>query len=108
MRGIKPTIVIKTYNPNSQALKEILAGIEEEGMLHTLLDEYVQQDSCTLAREAANISQVQVGIGLNDTIATLCVHQLVDILLFDTNTEFRFIGQNGSRYIKGDPFIASP
>lgn len=108
MKGIKPTIIIKTYNPNPQALKEILAGIEEEGMLYTLLDEYIQRDSSILAREAANMSQVQVGIGLNDTTATLCVHKLIDILLFDTNTEFRMIGQNGSRYIKGNPFTIYP
>lgn len=105
MQGIKPTIMIKTYKPNPQALQEILAGIEEEGMLYTLLDQSSQVDSCGLAREAANMSRVQVGIGLNDKTATLCVHKLMDILLFDTNESFRLIGQNSGKYVKGNPFI---
>lgn len=105
MRGIKPAIVIKAHKPETKALQEILAGIEEEGMLYTLIDEPAQVDSHTLARDAANMSQVQVGIGLNHEMAALCVHKLMDILLFDTNIEFRLIGQNSGKYVKGNPFI---
>lgn len=105
MKGIKPTIMIKAHNPNPKALKEILAGIEEEGMLYTLTEEQSQMSSHTLAREAANMSQLQVGIGLNDQTAALCVHKVMDILLFDTSVDFRLIGQNASKYVKGNPFI---
>lgn len=105
MQGIKPAIVIRTHNPHPQALQEILAGIEEEGMLCTLQEQPAQVNSGDLAREAANMSGVQVGIGLNNQTATLCVHKLIDILLFETNSGFRLIGQNSSKYVKGNPFI---
>ena len=105
MKGIRPSIIIKTYYPNLEALKEIIAGIEEEEMLYTIKDNTASASSHSLAREAANMSHLQVGIGLNYQEATLCVHKIIDILLFDTKTDYRLIGQNASRYIKGNPFI---
>lgn len=105
MRGIRPDIIIKTYNPNTYALKEILAGIEEEGILYSIMDEEAYKDSQILATEAANMSKVEVGIGLNKEIATLYVHKVIDVFLFETNKDFRTIGQNSGKYVKGNPLI---
>lgn len=105
---MKPSIIVRTYHPNPKALKEILAGIEEEGILYTLTHDENDIDCYTLAKDGANLSKVQVGIGLNKDLAALCVHKTHDILLSDTNTDYRLIGQNGSRYVKGNPFITYP
>lgn len=102
---MKPSIIVKTYEPDPLALREILAGIEEEGILYTLLEEDKDLDCYGLARESANLSKLQVGIGLRGNLSALCVHKTRDILLFDTDKDFRLIGQNGSRYVKGNPFI---
>lgn len=105
---MKPTIIIKAYDPDPMALKEILAGIEEEGILYTLVQESDNLDCYTLAKASAHLSKVEVGIGLNKDLAALYVYKTQDILLFDTNTDYRLIGQNGSRYVKGNPFITYP
>lgn len=104
---MKPSIIIKTYDPDPTALKEILAGIEEEGILYTLVEEARNLDCHRLAKESANLSKLQVGIGLNKDLAALYVYKTRDILLSDTDTNYRLIGQNGSRYVKGNPFITT-
>ena len=103
---MKPSIIIKTYNPDPKALREILAGIEEEGMLYSLGYENNNFDYYKLAKDAAVSSHVQVGIGINGKKAALCTHKTRDIILFDTDTDYRLIGQNGARYVKGNPFIS--
>lgn len=105
---MKPSIIVKAYNPDAIALKEILAGIEEEGILYTLIQEVRESDCYALAQTGANLSKVQVGIGLSKDLAALCVYKTRHILLSDTNTHYRLMGQNGSRYVKGNPFITDP
>lgn len=102
---MKPSIIVKSYKPDPFALKELLAGIEEEGILYTHIEADKDLDCYKLARESANLSKLQVGIGLSRNLSALCVHKTRDILLFDTDQDYRLIGQNASRYVKGNPFI---
>ena len=60
----KPSIFIYTYEPDREDLKEILAGIEEEGVLYEVYEK--EQESVEkLAFEAANDSMLGSGIGIS-------------------------------------------
>lgn len=102
----KPCIVIKCGTNYSEChLKEIVAGIEEEGVLYTTIDVEENSDPIDLAVKAANMSPVEVGIGLQNNTAVLTVVKLNNRPLFYTDEKYRVIGQNAARYVKGRPFI---
>ncbi|WP_371373674.1 glycerol dehydratase reactivase beta/small subunit family protein [Sporomusa aerivorans] len=108
---IKPSIVICT-SENSQdeyKIREIKAGIEEEGVPHILL----QAKSCdvtALAWQAAAASHLGVGVGINSTGVCIHYHKLPEdqpLFISDTRSNpgtWRQFGYNAARLVKGLPF----
>lgn len=69
-----PPAVVVAYRPHpgcEQALHEVCAGIEEEGM-RFLAVELAAADAAALAHQAAMRSQVLVGVGIDQ--GELCAH----------------------------------
>jgi len=106
-----PTVVV-AYRPHAgcaQALREICAGIEEEGMRSRTIA-LEATDAAALAHDAALRSPLHVGVGLES--GELCVH--VAALRADTPLERRrassgeracqrHVGHNAARLAKAMP-----
>lgn len=58
----KPTVIIYTRDPDEDFLREICAGIEEEGVLYEIHSRDADMDE--LAFEAAKDSMLGSGIGI--------------------------------------------
>ena len=97
--------------PHSDVLKEIMAGIEEEGLKARLVRVNKTADVGFIAHEAAKLSGSGVGIGTLSR-GTTVIHQrdlapLQNLELFpqsplvDRET-FRAIGRNAAKYAKGE------
>jgi propanediol dehydratase medium subunit len=97
--------------PHSSVLKEIMAGIEEEGLKARLVRVTRTADVGFIAHEAAKLSGSGIGIG---TISrgTTVIHQrdlapLQNLELFPQSPlveleTFRAIGRNSAKYAKGE------
>lgn len=101
---IKPTIIIQISQTRPEVRDEILAGIEEEGVLCEVIDEKAPQSASVLAQAAAKMSQLEVGIGVSDQEAILTTHKLKGQALLTTYSDYRALGQNAARYVKGNSF----
>lgn len=100
----KPSIFIYAYQPDSAILKEICAGIEEEGvffeikkMAHTSLE--------ALAWDAANESMLGAGIGMVGNSIALQMRGLkkersIESYEAPSHKECRKLGANSARAIK--------
>lgn len=107
----KPSIAlcVHVHEGCEQKLREIQAGIEEEGVPYTVIQDE-EQDRMILAYKGAGMSQLGVGVGI--TSSGLCIHHHklpVDQPLFVTDgrasgKEWRRFGYNAARLIKGIPF----
>lgn len=102
---IRPEIIIRIVHADEKALKAILAGIEEEGVLYKVMDEQASQSVFALGDGAAKMSQIEVGIGLNEKEAALFIQKIKNTPLFTTTVKHRELGQNAARYVKGNPLI---
>lgn len=85
-------------------IKEVCAGLEEEGVPYLLQHEN-QLDNCIeLAATAASRSPLQVGIGI-DPIGNLCVHheklKKEEPYLLGDLQNGRKAGKNAARLVKG-------
>ena len=97
--------------PHAVVLKEICAGIEEEGMKYRFVRLYRTADVGFLAHEAAKLSGSGIGIGIQSR-GTTVIHQkdlppLSNIELFSQSplidaATFRAIGKNAAKYAKGE------
>lgn len=96
--------------PHATVLKEICAGIEEEGLKYRFVRMYKTADVAFGAHEAAKLSGSGIGIGIQSR-GTTVIHQkdlppLSNVELFsqapliDAET-FRAIGKNAAQYAKG-------
>jgi glycerol dehydratase medium subunit/propanediol dehydratase medium subunit len=93
-----------------EVLKQIMAGIEEEGMVPRVIKVYKTSDVAFIGKEAAFLSGSGIGIGLQSK-GTVIIHQkdlqpLSNIELFPqapliTIQKYRQIGINAARYAKG-------
>lgn len=101
---IRPTIVIKVKQYNQQVLDEVLAGIEEEGVLCEVIHTEIHHSPQILAKAAAEMSQLEVGIGIVDQEVYLTIHKLDGAPLLTTQVSYREIGHNAARYVKGNSF----
>lgn len=106
---IRPTIVIKVYENKEEInkeeiVKEVLAGIEEEGVLYQVIPTPIYKAGTILAQEAAEESQLEVGIGICKKEVVLTVHKLRGKALLETKSAYRELGQNAARYVKGNSF----
>ncbi len=97
--------------PHSAVLKEIAAGIEEEGLSYRFVRVYKTADVGFVAHEAAKLSGSGIGIGIQSR-GTTVIHQkdlppLSNIELFSQSPlidleTFRAIGKNAAKYAKGE------
>ncbi len=113
-REIKKTIC---GIPLDDVLRNIKAGIEEEGMIPRVVKILDTSDVCFMALEAAKLSGSGIGIGLQSK-GTTVIHQkdlypLSNLELFpqaplmDLDT-YRQIGQNAAKYVKGEQVVPVP
>lgn len=97
--------------PHYQVLREVIAGIEEEGMSYRIARIYNTSDVAFVSHEAAKLSGSGIGIGIQSK-GTTVIHQkdllpLSNLELFsqapliDLKT-FRRIGKNAAKYAKGE------
>ncbi len=96
---------------HSDVLREVMAGIEEEGIKARVVKNYVTADVGFMGHQAAQMSGSGIGIGLQSK-GTILIHQkdlnpLANLELFpqaplvDLPT-YRQIGKNAARYAKGE------
>lgn len=103
----RPAIIIYTNEPDKDLLREICAGIEEEGVLYQIASH--EGDLDTLAYEAAKESMLGSGIGLQGERAAMQMQRLpkgknVFELNKPTFGQCRSLGANSARAIKKMPF----
>lgn len=113
-REIKKTIC---GIPLDEVLKNIKAGIEEEGMIPRVVKILDTSDVCFMALEAARLSGSGIGIGVQSK-GTTVIHQkdlypLSNLELFPqaplmTLETYRHIGQNAAKYVKGEQVVPIP
>ena len=114
--GVAPAFgVSQTTNivgiPHGQSVKEMRAGIEEEGVSCRVIKVYRTSDVSFVAHDAAELSGSGIGIGIQSK-GTTVIHQkdlppLSNLELFpqcpliDLET-YRAIGKNAAKYAKGE------
>ncbi len=97
--------------PHDKVLKEVIAGIEEEGLKYRVVRVYRTSDVAFVAHDCAKLSGSGIAIGIQSKGTTI-IHQkdlfpLNNLELFpqaplvDLET-FRAIGKNAAKYAKGE------
>lgn len=109
----------KTINgiPLEDVIKNVKAGIEEEGMIPRVVKILDTSDVCFMALEAAKLSGSGIGVGIQSK-GTTVIHQkdlypLSNLELFPqaplmTLETYRKIGQNAAKYVKGEQVVPIP
>jgi Dehydratase medium subunit. len=97
--------------PHDEVLREVLAGIEEEGMTPRVIRFLRTSDVSFMANGAAKLSGSGIGIGIQSK-GTTVIHQkdlepLNNLELFPQcplidRATFRAIGKNAAKYAKGE------
>jgi flavorubredoxin len=103
----KPAITVLTYKAKESFLKEILAGIEEEGV-NFEVQEDILKDAVSLSEKASKISKLEVGIAVIENQAFVHVRNLPKgkyLFKIETEEVARYVGYNAARYVKGNPFV---
>ena len=111
--------ITKTINgiPLDDVLRNVKAGIEEEGMSPRVVKILDTSDVCFMALEAAKLSGSGIGVGIQSK-GTTVIHQrdlypLSNLELFPqaplmTLETYRQIGKNAAKYVKGEQVIPIP
>ncbi len=110
MRADIPSIKISVLDRNSEYIKEITYGIEEEGIPYEITEENFY-DITEKAFEISQDSRLSVGIAVNSEEAVIHFSKLKKdkplfiLRLQGTETgRLRIYGSNAARLIKGIPF----
>lgn len=100
-----------TKVPHGKVIKEIMAGIEEEGLVPRIVRVLKTSDVSFIAHTAATLSGSGIGIGIQSK-GTTVIHQkdllpLSNVELFPqapllTLDVYRAIGKNAAKYAKGE------
>lgn len=103
----KPTVVLYTQEPDEDLLKEVLAGIEEEGLLYQVQSRAGDLD--TLAFEAAGESMLGAGIGICGRRLAMQMQRIPkgkNVFELDNPAfwQCRALGANSARAVKKLPF----
>jgi len=103
--------------PHNLVLREIISGIEEEGVKARLIRVIRTSDVCFIAHDSAKLSGSGVGIGIQSK-GTTVIHQkdlapLSNLELFPqcpliTLETYRAIGKNAAKYAKGEVPVPVP
>ena len=88
--------------PLEEVLRNVQAGIEEEGMTSRVVKILDTSDVCFMALQAAKLSGSGIGIGIQSK-GTTVIHQkdFPQAPLMDLDT-YRKIGRNAAKYVKGE------
>lgn len=108
MENLKPTVIVSCYREDENMLKDILAGLEEEGVFYSIEKLNSNFDLALLARNAALKSALGVGIGIAFNEVCVQFKNLdIDKPLFaekgGDGKAFRRLGCNVARFVKGMP-----
>ncbi len=103
----RPSIFIYTNDAHAEILREICAGIEEEGVFFEVFQKDIE-DTDVLAWEAANDSMMGSGIGIYGKHVALQMRGLkagenVAVLEETSKDACRALGANSARIIKKMP-----
>ena len=103
----KPAVLLYCHEPDVDYLKEICAGIEEEGVLFQILNREDDMDS--LAYQAAKDSMLGVGIGIDGRRIAMQMNRVPKGKnIFELHApafwHCRNLGANSARAIKKMPF----
>ena len=103
--------------PLDEVLRNVKAGIEEEGMNARVVKILDTSDVCFMALEAAKLAGSGIGIGIQSK-GTTVIHQrdlypLSNLELFPqaplmTLETYRQIGKNAAKYVKGEQVVPVP
>ena len=103
--------------PLNDVLRNVKAGIEEEGMNPRVVKILDTSDVCFMALEAAKLSGSGIGVGIQSK-GTTVIHQrdlypLSNLELFPqaplmSLETYRQIGKNAAKYVKGEQVIPIP
>ena len=104
----KPSIYIYTYQPDPDFLKEICAGIEEEGLFYEVVAGRTEELD-DLAFEAAKDSMLGSGIGISGVDAAMQMQGIprgrnVESYHMPTYEQCRQLGANSARAVKKQGF----
>lgn len=103
----RPSIFIYTYGADPKVVKEVCAGIEEEGVFYEIMKQ--ESGSTTqLAKDAARDSMLGSGVGIVGTSVAMTMRGLKGDTMIDqkqapTKEECRNLGANSARVIKKLP-----
>lgn len=104
----RPSIFIYTHEADPAVVKDICAGIEEEGIFYDITE---MPDECMekLAYKAARDSMLGSGVGVYGTAVCLKMRGLekgrnIESYLSPTRAQCRNVGSNSARAIKKLPF----
>ena len=105
----RPSVFIYTNRPDSAVLKEICAGIEENGVFYEIFERDVQNPQA-LAHSAANDSMMGAGIGVVQQDVTMQMKGIpygktVESLKQPDMRDCRRIGANSARAVKKMPLL---
>ncbi len=104
MRQRMTFIVIIASKADPGTLKEVLAGIEEEGTVCSVNIEKRNMDSITLAKDASVMSSMGIGLGIKGSTVHMSVqHQMKPVIVDCSGLASRTIGQNAGKYLKNKP-----
>ena len=103
----KPTILIFTVRPDATLLREICAGIEEEGVLYDVITQ-PSGEASALATMASGMSMLGSGVALVEKSAALHIKGMetrATLLGYESATpeQARDLGANSARVIKKLP-----
>jgi len=115
----KPAVHIHEANVNPSYLAEICAGLEEEGIPYAVTS--ATGEAKHLATNAANLSKLNVGIGITQELAVLQIRNcpidtstaqeaeapILHVKLSNQNakTRCRALGTNAARAVKGSTLV---
>jgi hypothetical protein len=110
----KPAVVILVVEPlSAETIAPILWGLEEEGVPAELY-EVSGEEAEALAKEAADRSPLNVGIGINLNDSVISLHHrnlprerpLFTLRSADLQpSPLRVLGKNAARLVKGEPLV---
>lgn len=107
MKSKSPVIVVFVTKEGECFLKQVLAGIEEEGVPYEVEREQYGTSS-ELATGAAFQSLLETGIGIDEEFASITICKLPRNKALQSyrcldNDKLRLVGNNAARIIKGIP-----
>ena len=103
----RPSIFIYCFQPEIEMLKEICAGIEEEGIFFEFF-QYEEKGAELLAYEAAKQGMLGFGIGISRkriafSFRGLKKGEVIEIYEYPNKEQCRKVGSNSARAVKRMP-----